>query len=116
MAKPIRILIADDHAIVREGQRALIETEPGMELVGEAADGVEAVEVRLRHEKIHCDDCGEPGRPGSKIDHFEREISLEGQLDDEQRRRMLQIADRCPVHRTIEGGAKVTTALADPDS
>jgi NarL family two-component system response regulator LiaR len=45
MAKPIRILIADDHAIVREGQRALIETEPGMELVGEAADGAEAVEM-----------------------------------------------------------------------
>jgi NarL family two-component system response regulator LiaR len=45
MAKPIRILIADDHAIVREGQRALIETEPGMEVVGEAADGVEAVEM-----------------------------------------------------------------------
>jgi len=45
MAKPIRILIADDHAIVREGQRALIETEPGMELVGEAADGVEAVHM-----------------------------------------------------------------------
>ena len=45
MAKPIRILIADDHAIVREGQRALIETEPGMEVVGEATDGVEAVDV-----------------------------------------------------------------------
>jgi NarL family two-component system response regulator LiaR len=42
--KPIRILIADDHAIVREGQRALIESEPGMELVGEATDGVDAVE------------------------------------------------------------------------
>jgi NarL family two-component system response regulator LiaR len=45
MTDPIRILIADDHAIVREGQRALIETEPGMELVGEAADGVEAVHM-----------------------------------------------------------------------
>jgi NarL family two-component system response regulator LiaR len=45
MAKPIRILIADDHAIVREGQRALIETEPDMELVGEAADGLEAVQM-----------------------------------------------------------------------
>jgi NarL family two-component system response regulator LiaR len=41
----IRILIADDHAIVREGQRALIETEPDMELVGEAADGLEAVQM-----------------------------------------------------------------------
>ena len=45
MAKPIRILITDDHAIVREGQRALIETEPDMELAGEAADGLEAVEL-----------------------------------------------------------------------
>ncbi len=44
-AGPIRVLIADDHAIVREGQRALIETEPGMELIGEAADGVEAVHM-----------------------------------------------------------------------
>jgi NarL family two-component system response regulator LiaR len=44
----IRILVADDHAIVREGLRALIETEPGMELVGEASDGVEAVRL-ARH-------------------------------------------------------------------
>jgi NarL family two-component system response regulator LiaR len=43
MTKTIRILIADDHAIVREGLRALIETKPDMELIGEAADGVEAV-------------------------------------------------------------------------
>jgi NarL family two-component system response regulator LiaR len=43
MTETIHILIADDHAIVREGLRALIDTEPGMELVGEAADGVEAV-------------------------------------------------------------------------
>jgi NarL family two-component system response regulator LiaR len=44
MGEQIRILIADDHAVVREGLRALIETEPGMTLVGEAADGVEAVQ------------------------------------------------------------------------
>jgi len=43
MNEEIRILIADDHAVVREGLRALIETEDGMTLVGEAADGVEAV-------------------------------------------------------------------------
>jgi NarL family two-component system response regulator LiaR len=44
-AEPIRVLIADDHAIVREGLRALIDTEPGMELVGEAGDGVEAIRL-----------------------------------------------------------------------
>jgi NarL family two-component system response regulator LiaR len=43
MSEAIRILIADDHAIVREGLRSLIDTEPGMELSGEAADGIEAV-------------------------------------------------------------------------
>jgi NarL family two-component system response regulator LiaR len=45
MVETIRVLIVDDHAIVREGQRALIETEPGMEVVGEAADGIEAVDM-----------------------------------------------------------------------
>ena len=43
MGEEIRILAADDHAVVREGLRALIDTEPGMELVGEASDGAEAV-------------------------------------------------------------------------
>ena len=43
MSVSIRILIADDHAVVREGLRALIATEPGMEIVGEAKDGIEAV-------------------------------------------------------------------------
>jgi NarL family two-component system response regulator LiaR len=45
VADDIRVLIVDDHAIVREGQRALIDTEPGMEVIGEAADGFEAVEM-----------------------------------------------------------------------
>jgi NarL family two-component system response regulator LiaR len=45
MMEEIRILIVDDHAIVREGQRALIDTEPGMILVGEATNGLEAIEL-----------------------------------------------------------------------
>jgi NarL family two-component system response regulator LiaR len=45
VSEEIRILIADDHAVVREGLRALIDTERGMELVGEAVDGVEAVRL-----------------------------------------------------------------------
>jgi NarL family two-component system response regulator LiaR len=47
MTEAIRILIADDHAVVREGLRTLISTEPGMEIVGEAADGAEAVRMAI---------------------------------------------------------------------
>jgi NarL family two-component system response regulator LiaR len=50
MAEAIRVLIADDHAVVREGLRTLIGTEPGMEVVGEAADGVEAVSMARAHQ------------------------------------------------------------------
>ena len=74
---------------------------------------LEAVEVRLQHEKIHCEDCAGVEKPGARIDHFSREILLEGPLDEKQRQRMLAIADRCPVHRTLEGPSEVTTTLAE---
>ena len=77
---------------------------------------LEAVEVRLQHEKIHCEDCAGVEKPGARIDHFTREILLEGPLDDKQRQRMLAIADRCPVHRTLEGPSEVTTTLLDSGS
>jgi putative redox protein len=73
---------------------------------------LESVDVRLTHEKIHCEDCGDPDRPSSRIDHFTREIGLEGQLDETQRGRLLEIADRCPVHRTLKNPAEITTTLA----
>ena len=74
---------------------------------------LQATEVRLAHEKIHCDDCENPDRPSSRIDHFTREISLEGPLDEIQRGRLLAVADRCPVHRTLKGPAEITTTLTD---
>jgi uncharacterized OsmC-like protein/alpha/beta superfamily hydrolase len=72
---------------------------------------LDAVEVRLHHDKVHCDDCEGFEGPGARIDHFTREIALEGTLDEEQRQRMLEIADRCPVHRTLEKPVLVTTTL-----
>jgi putative redox protein len=72
-----------------------------------------ASEVHLTHEKIHCEDCAESENPRSKIDHFTRNLILEGPLDDEQRRRLLEIADRCPVHRTLHSKINVKTILAD---
>jgi len=74
--------------------------------------------TRVLHGKVHaadCEECSEDlkGRKG-KIDRFERLVSLEGDLDGETRARMLEIADKCPVHKTLEAGASVVTR-EDPD-
>lgn len=71
---------------------------------------IDRLSVSLDHEKRHADDCVDCG-PSDKIDVFTRYIEIEGDLDDEQRARMLEIADKCPVHRTLENGAKVETHL-----
>ena len=65
-----------------------------------------SVAVRLRHEKKHADDCD--GCKG-KLDHISRWVSLDGDLDSEQRARLLEIADRCPVHKTLTTGAVIST-------
>jgi putative redox protein len=74
---------------------------------------LEAAEVRLTHEKVHCTDCEDPDRPSSRIDHFSSELRLEGPLDEAQRKRLLAVADRCPVHRTLKNAAEITTTLAE---
>ncbi len=68
---------------------------------------LEEVIVRIRHDRIHARDRDEEGR----MDHLQREIELAGPLTDEQRERLLEIAGRCPVHRTLDAGVKVSTAL-----
>ena len=67
------------------------------------------VGVRVEHEKRHSDSAGEAMEKEPPVDHFTRSIELVGDLSEEQRQRILQIADRCPVHRTLERGAEVTT-------
>jgi putative redox protein len=74
---------------------------------------LEASEVHMTHQKVHCEDCGESQNPRSKIDHLVRDLVLEGPLDDAQRRRLLEIADRCPVHRTLHSDIKIETSLTD---
>jgi putative redox protein len=69
--------------------------------------------VRVRHGKLHAKDCEDCESADGRIDQFERELVIEGNLSDAERRRMLEIADRCPVHRTLHGEVKVRTALAD---
>jgi putative redox protein len=73
------------------------------------------ISVDVSHAKIHardCDECTEEERAGSgKIDRFERVISVEGEVSGEVRDKLLEIADKCPVHRTLEAGAKVRSTL-----
>jgi putative redox protein len=73
---------------------------------------LEGVVVRLRHEKIHAQDCAECETKEGKIDRIEREITLEGSLGGEERARLLEIADRCPVHRTLTSEVSIRTQLA----
>lgn len=68
------------------------------------------VAVTLRHEKKHAEDCEECK---GKVDHISREIHLEGDLDDKQRARLLEIADRCPVHRSLGAPMVITTVLTE---
>ncbi|MGD8997974.1 MAG: response regulator transcription factor [Anaerolineae bacterium] len=70
MNEEIRILVADDHAVVREGLRALIETEPGMKLIGEASDGVEAVrQARVLEPDVILLDLVMPRKDGIEAIH-----------------------------------------------
>jgi uncharacterized OsmC-like protein len=75
---------------------------------------LEAVTVRVRHDKIHAKDCEDCETAGGRIDEFVRELAIDGALTDEQRDRMVEIADRCPVHRTLHSEIKIRTVLADP--
>jgi putative redox protein len=72
--------------------------------------------IQVLHGKVHAADCeacsDEMKERGGKIDRFEREITLEGDLDAATRARMLEIADKCPVHRTLEAGAAIVTCEA----
>ena len=70
--------------------------------------------VTLRHDKIHAADCAECETREGKIDRIERTIALEGPLDDAQRARLLEIADKCPVHRTLTSEVEIRTALQSP--
>ena len=73
---------------------------------------LESVTVNLRHSKIHATDCRDCETKEGKIDRIEREIRLVGNLDPEQQKRLLEIADRCPVHRTLKAEIDIqTTAI-----
>jgi len=73
---------------------------------------LEGVRVRLRHGKVHAADCARCETREGKIDRIEREIEVLGPLTEEQRLRLLEIADRCPVHKTLGAEIDVVSRLS----
>jgi putative redox protein len=72
---------------------------------------LDGVTVKLNHQKIYATDCETCETKEGKLDQIEREIELSGPLDDQQKQRLMQIADRCPVHRTLHSEIIIKSKL-----
>jgi putative redox protein len=72
---------------------------------------LEQVVVRLRHERVHAEDCADCEDVNSMLDRIELGLELIGPLDEGQRARLLQIAEKCPVHRTLTSKIDIRTSL-----
>lgn len=72
---------------------------------------LDRVSVTLRHDKIHARDCEECETREGRIDRIERDIRLEGDLSDENKQRLMEIADRCPVHRTLHSEIDIRSRM-----
>ena len=76
---------------------------------------LEQVVVRLRHDRVHAEDCADCEDPYSMLDWIELGVELIGPLDDGQRARLLQIAEKCPVHRTLTSKIDIRTSLVSSE-
>lgn len=74
---------------------------------------VERVRCHVTHDRVHAEDCDDCESAEGRIDRLTRVLEIDGDLDDDQRNRMLEIADRCPVHRTLENEIRVVSRLED---
>lgn len=72
---------------------------------------LQEVRVHMNHRKDYTQDMTNTEHAGSKIDHFERQLELDGDLDDTQKAKLMEIADKCPVHRTLHSDVVVKTEL-----
>ena len=74
---------------------------------------LDEVVVELQHYREHADDCEHCDNETRQLDVLHKKLQLRGNLTDQQRQRLLEIADRCPVHRTLHGELQIRTELAD---
>jgi len=72
---------------------------------------LQRIVVRLKHFRIHADDCRDCETKQGFLDRIDRQIELSGNLDEAQRKRLLEIAERCPVHRTLKSEINILTSL-----
>ena len=72
---------------------------------------LEQVVVNLRHQRRYAEDCADCDKPTALLDHIDRNIQFIGTLDNAQRTRLLEIADHCPVHKTLTSRIIVKTVL-----
>lgn len=75
---------------------------------------LDKVEVYLNHKRVHAEDCAECENANGKVELIERVISISGNLDDDQKKRLMEIADKCPVHKTLEGHVSIVTTEIQP--
>jgi uncharacterized OsmC-like protein len=73
---------------------------------------LERVTVTLKHSKIHAEDCADCETRAGMLDQIDRSIAMEGALDAEQRKKLMEIADKCPVHRTLTSEIHIVTHAA----
>lgn len=69
------------------------------------------VEVQVEHDKIHAEACETCEQPNGKVDQFTRTITVSGALDEDQIQRLLEIADKCPVHKTLSTASQIKSAI-----
>ena len=74
---------------------------------------LERVTVTLKHSRIHAEDCAECETKAGMLDQIDRSIAMDGALDAEQRRKLMEIADKCPVHRTLTSEIRILTTAVD---
>ncbi len=74
---------------------------------------LEKVSVALSHQKKYAEDCADCENSEAKLDHIDRNITLSGELTQEQKDKLLEIANKCPVHRTLTSKIIITTTLLD---
>jgi putative redox protein len=100
---PYELLLASLGASCTSMTLRLYAQRKGMDL--------QRITVRLQHFRIHAEDCAACETSQGFIDRIDREIELSGNLDEAQKRRLLEIAEHCPVHRSLKSEINIRTSV-----